>query len=216
MERMEQFVDEIVKGLPLDAEEQREIREEFVMHLTEHANDLMLAGYPKEEAIEQAIAAFGKESVIQQEMHKVMFPYYKFVRYGFCTVAVTGLLSATSHIMTQYYFPQNDPAITIGVFLAYLALCSIVLGLIELVVEMVEQAGRHRWFVNPWLLLLLPAVILQVALLVNELNKPDVTNFWIYQDYVFYPLYVIFYVVCRQVFTWLFVRKNVQQGFVAS
>lgn len=208
MNRMEQYVDDIVTGLPLTAVEQEEMREEMLGHLMEHVDDLMLNGYTKNEAVEMALASFGNGSTIQLEMKKVLFPYYKFVRFGICTFLVTVMLCAVSHFITQYYFPRNDPAITVPLFFVMLMICVVVLGVLELVIEMIEKRERMRWVLNPWVLLFVPALLLQVGLLANTLSDPERTDYWIYNDYLFHPLYVIFYVVCRQLFTWFFVRKS--------
>lgn len=208
MKNIDRFVDSIVKGLPLDPAEQDDLREELIGHLTEHVNDLLRAGYSKEGAVDIAIMSFGDGQKIQSEMKKELFPYYKLIRYGICTFAVTVMFCALSYFLTQYYFPRHDPSITVDVFFMLFVICVVVLGVLEVVVELLEQESRRKWFLSPWLILALPAVLIQVSLLMNVFMNPERTAFWIYDDYLFFPLYVIFYIVCRQLFTWVFVRKS--------
>jgi len=215
MKRIEQFVQDIVEGLPLDADEQQDMREELTSHLVDHIDDLMIKGYTKNEAVEQAISSFGKEATIHKEMKKVLFPYYKFVRFFFSVMAVSVLLCVTSHFITKHYFPRHDTAITVGLFFLVFMICTFILGVLELIFEAIEQEYASK-LVNPWVLFFIPAVILQIVLLVNQLTKPDLTDFWIYEDYVFYPLYVVYYVLSRQLFTWLFVRKKTRRTRVKT
>lgn len=205
---MEAFVESIVKGISLDSVEQDELREEMLGHLTEHVHELMLSGYSKDEAIDKALTSFGDRQVIQSKMRKVLFPYYKFVRFSICTFMVTVLLCLVSHFVTQYYFPRHDPAITVDVFVMFFMICLFVLGVLEVVVEMLTQS--KRWWLNAWVLLFIPALLVQIRLLWEPLTNPSTNAFWIYNDYVYFPLYIIFYMVVRQLFTVLFVRKSLR------
>lgn len=208
MKRMETFVESIVKGVTLNSNEQDELREEMLGHLMEHVDELMLTGYSKDKAIEKAIASFGDGQVIQSEMRKVLFPYYKFVRFGICTFVVAILICCVSHFVTQYYFPRHDPAITVDAFVLLLMICFVVLGGLEVLVDGLAQS--KRWWLNAWVTLFLPALILQMYFLWEPLTNPNTDPFWIFQDYLFYPLYIIFYVAVREVFTLLFVRKSLK------
>lgn len=62
MKEIEQFVNDVVSGLPIDKEEQEELKEELTIHLMDHMNKLMINGYSKEEAISQAIVSFGNRN----------------------------------------------------------------------------------------------------------------------------------------------------------
>lgn len=208
MKRIESFIESIVKGVSLDSKEQEELREEMLGHLMENVDELMLSGYSKDEAIEKAIASFGDGQVIQSEMRKVLFPYYKFVRYGICTFVVAILICCVSHFVTQYYFPRHDPAITVDAFVLLLMICLVVLGGLEVIVDVLAQS--KRWWLNAWAILFLPALIVQFYLLWEPLTNPNTSPFWIYDDYIFFPLYIIFYIAVRGIFTLLFVRKSLK------
>ena len=211
MKRIEQFVDGIVEDLPVNEVEKKEMKEEMTQHLLEHFDELMLQGYSKDEAISTVVASFGSEKTIGKEMKKVLFPYYKFVRFLVSAIAVAILLCVTSHFLTQFYFPQHDSAITVDLFLLMVMICIIFLGGAEMAYEGITQIYHtNRWF-NPWSFYLIPALLLTGIVIIEHISNLEQGKHWIYNDLLGLPLYPIFYVVCRQLFTLLFVRKKHRQ-----
>lgn len=212
MNRIEKYVDDIVAGLPINDAEQQDVKEEITQHLFEHIDELMIKGYTKDEAISYAIQSFGNETMIQKEMKKVLFPYYKFIRFFASVVAVATLLCITSNLLTKLYFPKNDPAITVELFLVMLMICFVSLGLAEMLYEGIVREYQYKWITNPWSFFLLPAILLEIVLVSHYLLNAGPDEIWIFNDYLFIPLYPIFYVISRQLFTWLFVKKQTEKN----
>ncbi|MER2000539.1 MAG: permease prefix domain 1-containing protein [Lysinibacillus sp.] len=210
MKRIEQFVDVIVADLPVNEHEKNEMKEEMMQHLFEHFDELMLQGYTKEQAISTVVASFGSEKTIGKEMKKVLFQYYKFVRFFVSAIAVAALFCVTSHLLTVFYFPQHDSAITVDLFLLMVMICIIFLGVAELAYEGVTQIYHNNKWINPWSFYLIPALLLTGIVIIEHISNLEQGNHWIYNDLLGLPLYPLFYVVSRQLFTLLFVRRKRQ------
>lgn len=205
MKRIEQYVDSIVTDLRISKDERQELKEEFMAHLIDDIDDLMIKGYSKEEAISLAMASFGSHTKIHKEMNKVVFPYYKFIRFGWSVIIVAALLCLTSHLVTKMYFPHYDSPITIGGFMFLLMISTFFLGLAELMYDAILQEYRSRWVTNPWSFFLIPAILLEIILYIDYAKNTSPDDLWIWHDSLFIPLYLVYYVVSRQTFTWLFV-----------
>ena len=208
MKRVEQYVDHIVSGLRISKDERQELKEEFMAHLIDHIDDLMIKGYSKDEAISLAIASFGHQAKIHKEMNKVLFPYYKFIRFGWSVIIVTALLCLTSYLLTKMYFPQYDSPITIEGFIFLLMICTFFLGLAEIMYDTISQEYHSKWLTNPWSFFLVPAILLEIFLYIDYVKNTSPDDLWIWHDSLFIPLYLVFYVVSRQTFTWLFVKRE--------
>ena len=141
-------------------------------------------------------------------MKKVLFPYYKFIRFGWSVIIVTALLCLTSYLLTKMYFPQYDSPITIEGFIFLLMICTFFLGLAEIMYDTISQEYHSKWLTNPWSFFLVPAILLEIFLYIDYVKNTSPDDLWIWHDSLFIPLYLVFYVVGRQTFTWLFVKRE--------
>ena len=214
MKQIEQYVNDVVSGLPIDKEEQEELKEELTIHLTDHINELMIKGYSKEEAISQAIASFGKQKSINLEMKKVLFPYYKIIRYVWNVFFVTAMLCVLSYASMEFYYPQNEN--TLPVESVMMAFCLVVffVGVAEVMHEAIIKEYQSKWLTNPWRLFLIPALLIGLVMSIPLFQNPDQYSGWLWIDLFVVPISTIFYLISRQLFTWLFVQKDTKQNSV--
>ncbi|MEO4054901.1 permease prefix domain 1-containing protein [Solibacillus sp. CAU 1738] len=208
MKRVEQYVDDIVSGLHISKDEQQELKEEFMTHLTDHIDELMIKGYSKEEAISQAMTSFGQQAKIHKEMKKVLFPFYKFIRFGWSVIIVASLLNLTSHFLTQMYFPHYNSSVTIDGFIFFLMVSTFFLGIAEVLYDAILQEYHFKWLTNPWIFFLVPAIFLEIIIYIDFAKNAHPNDLWIWHDDLFIPLYLVYYVVSRQIFTLLFVKRE--------
>ena len=208
MKQIEQYVDDVVSGLPIDKEEQEELKEELTIHLMDHISELMIKGYSKEEAISQAIVSFGKQNSINLEMKKVLFPYYKIFRYVWNVFFVTAMLCVLSYASMEFYNPEFDN--TLPVESVVMAFCLVVLfvGVAEVLYEAIIKEYQSKWLTNPWRLFLIPALLIGLVMSIPLVRNPDQYSGWLWIDLYVVPISVIFYLLSRQLFTWLFVQKK--------
>lgn len=80
--RFEMYINTILNNLECYESEKEEIAVEMHDHLVMLKNEYRKKGYSENQAINEAISAFGKEEKIQRGMRKSMFPYINFVKWG--------------------------------------------------------------------------------------------------------------------------------------
>lgn len=106
----EDYLTRIVEPLTLGKEEKAELREEWLLHLTDSMNDLMQHGMPEKEAIEHTIKQFGEAELLQAEVKKSYSSSLKrhllkeLLIWGICLIAMSigpGLLINAHY---QLYF----------------------------------------------------------------------------------------------------------------
>lgn len=214
MKQIEQYVNDVVSGLPIDKEEQEELKEELTIHLTDHMNELMIKGYSKEEAISQAILSFGKQESINLEMKKVLFPYYKIFRYVWNVFFVTAMLCILSYGGMEFYYPEIDNTLPVESVLKAFCLVMLFVGVAEVLYEAIIQEFSFKWLTNPWRLFLIPALLIGLVMSIPLIQNPDEYSGWLWIDLYVVPISVIFYLIGWQLFTWLFVQKKMKRKSV--
>jgi hypothetical protein len=208
MKKLEQYIDKIVSDLPMSDEERRDFQEELSAHLEEHVKDLMIKGLTEDDAIQQAIKAFGYEDKINWEMKKAIFPFYKLARFLWNVVFVTACLAVIAYSVTEYYQPEfENPVPWESVLLGFGIIFFIAAG-IEGIYEAILDLVNWRWLANPWLVFLPPALVIAGIQTFKLMENPEPyqDGFWI--DLYAIPIAAILYLIARQLFSFVFPRQD--------
>ncbi|WP_462412836.1 permease prefix domain 1-containing protein [Neobacillus sp. Marseille-QA0830] len=208
MKKLEQYVEKIVSDLPMTDEERMDLQEELSVHLEEHVKELMVKGLPEEEAIRQAMKAFGHEDQINWELRKAIFPFYKLVRFFWNVVFVTGCLCLISYLVTEYYHPEFENTVPLYSVLMGFFIIFLIAAAVEAIYEGVLDLFKWRWLANPWLVFLPPALVIAgiQSLTLIENPEPYQEGFWL--DLFAIPISTVLYLFARQLFNFVFPRKN--------
>lgn len=145
-------------------------------------------------------------------MKKVLFPYYKIIRYVWNVFFVTAMLCELSYASMEFYYPQNDN--TLPVESVMMAFCLVVffVGVAEVMHEAIIKEYRSKWLTNPWSLFLIPALLIGLVMSISLFQNPDQYSAWLWIDLFVVPISTIFYLISWQLFTWLFVLKIVSEN----
>ncbi|WP_042461268.1 permease prefix domain 1-containing protein [Neobacillus dielmonensis] len=208
MKKLEQYVERIVLDLPMTDEERKDLQEELSVHLKEHVKELMIKGLPEEEAIGEAMKAFGHEDQINWELRKAIFPFYKLVRFLWNVVFVTFGLSAISYSVSEYYHPEFENTVPLYSIIMGFLIIFVIAAAIEAIYEGVLDLFKGRWFANPWLVFLPPALVIAGIQTLTLIENPDQyqDGFWL--DLYAIPISTVLYLFARQLFNMAFPRKN--------
>ncbi|WP_066307048.1 permease prefix domain 1-containing protein [Bacillus sp. FJAT-29814] len=208
MKKLEQYIEKIVADLPMSDEERGDFQEELSVHLEEHVKELMIKGLPEDEAIRQAIRAFGHEDKINWEMKKAIFPFYKLARFLWNVVFVTAGLAFISYSLSEYYHPEFDNPVPLESVLMLFGILFFIGAGIEGIYEAILDLVNWRWLANPWLVFLPPALVIAVFQTFTLMKNPDQyqEGFWI--DLYAIPLATVLYLIARQLFTFIFPRQK--------
>ncbi|WP_017754156.1 permease prefix domain 1-containing protein [Calidifontibacillus oryziterrae] len=77
MNRLEQYITEILANVECNDIERADLKEELLTHLAEAKFELMQKGLSEQEAEEQAIQGFGKAERLGNNLQRSMYPYRK-------------------------------------------------------------------------------------------------------------------------------------------
>ncbi|WP_339176206.1 permease prefix domain 1-containing protein [Solibacillus sp. FSL R5-0691] len=199
MEVVKQYVEKIVANLPINDEERVLMKEEFENHILEHIDELRMVGYSEQQAIQQALQSFGEAHYIEKEMKKVLFPHYKWIRFCAAIIFTTFTLCISAHFISKWLEPRNASPISIGVIVMLLFICTFVFGLWELLYKEAKKAYKTKWL-NVTTIFIVPTLLYEFIVYLQF--QPDTLEDWLLQDELLIPLYVIFYVVGRQLYTY--------------
>lgn len=81
MNRLEKYVEEVLKQTQSPEEEREEIREELLSHLNEAKSNYISEGFTEKQAEKKVIAAFGNSHHIGQELQESMYPFQRGLLY---------------------------------------------------------------------------------------------------------------------------------------
>lgn len=207
MEVVKQYVEKIVSKLPVNADERVLIQEEMENHLLEHIDELRMVGYPEQQAIQLALQSFGEAHNIEKEMKKVLFPHYKWVRFCVAIIFTTIALSISSHLFTKWLEPRNDSPLSITFVMVLFVLCLGVFGIWELLYNEAKKAYKTKWL-NVTTIFIVPTLLYET--LVYWQLQPNTLEDWFYQDELIIPLYVVYYVVGRQFYTYSIGKRKIR------
>jgi len=207
MEVVKQYVGKIVLKLPVNDGERALIQEEMENHLLEHIDELQMVGYPEQQAIQIALQSFGEVHNIEKEMKKVLFPHYKWIRFCVAIVFTTIALSISVHLITKWAEPRNASPLSITAVMVLFVICLGVFGIWELLYNEVKKAYKTKWF-NVTTIFIVPTLLYE-ALVYWQLH-PNTLEDWFYQDELIIPLYVVYYVVGRQLYTFSMVERKIR------
>lgn len=124
-ERLKRYVETIVNQTECTKEEKEDLYEELLVHVEQLTEDFMREGLPQDEAMSRAIAEFGHEHAIGNELQEAMFPYRKAM---LLTLSILSIATAIStylcHLFIEGYaaFIWIFLAIVVGTFLLYLSI----------------------------------------------------------------------------------------------
>lgn len=205
MEVVKQYVEKIIANLPIHDDERALMKEEFENHILEHFDELRMVGYSEQQAIQLAIKSFGEAKHIEREMKKVLFPHYKWIRFCAAIIFTTFTLCLSSHFITKWAEPRNDSPISTDVVLTLLFICTVVFGIWELLYNEAKKAYKTKWL-NVATIFIVPTFVYEM--IVFWQFRPNTLEDWLLHDELLIPLYVIFYVVGRQLYTYSIGEKN--------
>jgi hypothetical protein len=205
---VDRYLKGIVSNLPLDEDEKEELREEMHTHLTEHINELMVQGYTEDEAVLHAIKAFGNERQLNWEMKKVIFPFYKIVRYIWNVIAVTAFLCVVSYFAMKYYHPGSENALDSYTVITGLILVAVIAGVAEIMYEAVAVEYKSKWLTNPILFFMGPALFIGVLMSFSHIGNPEQYKQGLWLDLYAIPIGALAHLISRQLFTLVFVRNR--------
>ncbi len=208
MNKIERYIESILSDLPLEDEEKEELREEFSAHLIEHVNELMIKGYPESDAVAAAIKTFGKEEKLNWEMKKVMFPYYKLVRYFWNVSVVTGLFCLLSYSIMEFYNPQLENSLPVSSVITGMLLVALIAGVAEVLYEAISDMFKAKWLKNPWLFFFIPALIIGGIQSFSLLENPGFYEDGLWIDLFSIPIGALLYLLSRELFTFTFTREK--------
>lgn len=173
----------------------------------EHIDELRMVGYSEQQAIQFALQSFGEAHHIEKEMKKVLFPHYKWIRFCVAIVFTTMALSISSHLLTKWVEPRNDSPLSTGMVIGLFFICLAVFGLWELFYNEAKKAYKIKWL-NVTTIFIVPTLLYEI--LVYWLLHPNTLEDWFYQDELMIPLYVVYYVVGRQLYTLSMVERKIR------
>lgn len=75
MDKFENYIGMILKGLSISKAHKKELEEELRDHLTTARNELLEAGYSEEQAASEAIHRFGEVDEIRKKFRRIFTPY---------------------------------------------------------------------------------------------------------------------------------------------
>jgi hypothetical protein len=206
LKKLEQYVEEITSDLPDD--EKKELREEIFGHLHDHLNELIIKGYSEEEAVRQAIESFGNQFQLNRELKRAVFPFYKPIRFAWSVIFVTGFLCSLSYFTMEYYQPKFDNSLPLFSVLMGMLLVTVTAGVGEVMYEGFASQHKKKWWLNPWVFFLVPALLLGAILTPLLFHPPEQYPYGWWLDVYVFPIGAFVYVVSRQLFTFLFVRNK--------
>lgn len=206
--KLEHYLDAVVLGLPMEQYEKDELKEELFSHVNEHVNELLIKGFSEEEAIEFAIHSFGNERNLNRELKKTMFPYYKIVRYVWNVFFVTAFLSLLSFLVMEFYNPQFDNWPPLESVFAGMFLVAIGFGVAEILYEAVIAEYISKWLTNTWSFFLIPSLFVGGLMSFSILQNPEQYQDAQWLDSYVIPISTIAYLLSRQLFSLLFLRKK--------
>lgn len=208
MTEIERYVESVLSDLPLEDDEKADLKEELSAHLNEHIHELMIKGYSEDDAVSQAIQAFGNGQKINREINKAIFPYYKIVRYLWNVVVVTAFLSLLSYSVMELYHPEfeNDlPLYSVGMGMFLVALLA---GAAEVIYEAVSDMFKWKWLKNPWLFFFSPSLVIGIFTSFSLLEHPEQYQDGLWLDLYVIPISSLVYLISRELFTVIFVKKK--------
>src|SRR5690606_2868076 len=205
MEVVKQYVEKIAGNLPINDDERALMKEEIEHHILEHIDELRMVGYSEQQAIQHALQSFGEWHHIETEMKHVFVPHYKWIRFCAAIVFTISTLCISAHFISKWLEPRNASPISIGVIVMLLFICTFVFGAWELLYNEAKKAYKTKWL-NVTTIFIVPTLLYE--LIVYFQFQPDTLEDWLLHDELLIPLYVIFYVVGRQLYTYSIDEKN--------
>lgn len=207
MEVVKQYVGKIVEKLAVNDDDRALMQEEIENHIFEHIDELRMVGYSTQEAIQLALQSFGEARHIEKEMKKVLFPHYKWIRFCAAIVFTTFTLSISSHFITKWLEPRNDSPISIDLVIMLLFICLIIFGIWELLFNEAKKAYKTKWL-NVTTIFIVPTLLYEI--IVYWQFQPNTLEDWLLRDELLIPLYVIFYIVGRQLYTFSIGERRIR------
>ncbi|MGD6962232.1 permease prefix domain 1-containing protein [Fictibacillus phosphorivorans] len=206
MKNLDQYIDVIVAGLPL--EEKEEIREEITQHINEHMNELMIKGYSEQESLQIAIKAFGNEKKMNWEMRKAVYPFYKISRFLWNTLFVTFIFCLLSYFIMEHYYPGADNIAPLSSVLGVFFIIFFIAGMAELVYEAIRLSSvKMKYIMNPWVFFFIPSIFIGGIMFLTYFQQPENYQNGLWVDLLVVPIGAFFYVIARQIFNQLFNRS---------
>lgn len=124
-ERLKRYVEKIVNQTECSKEDKEDLFEELYVHVEQLTEDYMREGLSNDEAINRAIAEFGEEHAIGNEIQEAMFPYRKVMM---MVLAVLSFATAVTIYLSQLFiegyaaFVWISLAIGVSTCLLYLSI----------------------------------------------------------------------------------------------
>jgi hypothetical protein len=206
MKNLNQYIDVIVEGLPL--EEKEDIREEMIQHLNDHMNELMIKGYSEQESLQIAIKAFGNEKKMNWEMKKAVYPFYKISRFLWNTVFVTLVFCVLSYMIMEHYNPGADNIAPLSSVLGGFFIIFFIAGMAELIYEAIQLSSvKMKYIMNPWVFFFTPSIFIGGIMFLAYFQNPEQYQNGIWVDLLVVPIGAFCYVIARQIFNQLFKRS---------
>jgi hypothetical protein len=137
-----------------------------------------------------------------------MFPYYKIVRYVWNVIFVTTSLSLLSYSAMEFYNPQFNNWPPLESVLSGMFLVAVGFGVAEILYEAVISEYKSKWLTNPWSFFLILSLFLGIFMSFSLLKNPDHYQNGLWLDVYVIPISVIVYLLGRQLFSHLFLRKK--------
>jgi hypothetical protein len=208
LKTVEHFVNKIVSGLPINEHEKEDIKEELTNHLSDHIHESMIKGYTEDEAVIHAIETFGNERKLNWELKKTYFPYYKIARYVWNVFFVTAFLCLISYSTMEYYYPQYDNSLPAYSVITGFMIVAFVSGMGEIICESIAAEYKHKWYLNPWILFMVPSLIIGLVAMTNYFENPQHYQNGYFIDLFVIPISTFLYLFSRQLFTVFFVNNK--------
>jgi hypothetical protein len=208
LKEIESFVSSIVSDLPMEEQEKEDFKEELLSHLNEHIKELMIKGYPHDEAVNIAIDSFGSESELNWEIKKAIFPFFKVVRYLWNVAFVTVFLCIASYTIMEHYHPEFENTLPTYSIVMGMLLVALIAGVAEVLYEAIITMSKSKYIANPWIFFLVPTLILSAFLSFSFFNNPSEYKEGLWADLFAIPIGAIAYIFSRQLFTLLFVQNR--------
>ncbi|MEQ2525189.1 permease prefix domain 1-containing protein [Bacillaceae bacterium CLA-AA-H227] len=207
MKKIDNYVKKIVAGLPMEEGDKEDLREELTSHLSEHVNELMIKGYSEDESIDYAIKSFGDHHELNHEMKKAIFPFYKIVRYVWCTFLVTAFIWTLAYYWNEFFHRQMGNFFQEGGMLVFLII-AVILGICEVAYEAASKEYKTKWITNPWFFFMIPSVFITGLLSISLFQQPEnyVDGLWL--DFFVLPIGAIAHLFARGIFTLMFVKRR--------
>jgi hypothetical protein len=205
-EIIEHYVEEITLNLPDD--EKEELKEEIIVHLQDHVNELLIKGYSEEKAVCLAIESFGDQGKLNRELKRALFPLYKPIRFAWSVIFVTGFLCLVSYSAMEYYHPEFDNSLPLYSVLMGMFLVTLIAGSGEVLYEALASQFKTKWLLNPWLFFLVPSLVFGGIQTPQLFKYPEQYQDSLWLDLYAVPIGAFAYIISRQLFTLLFLRNK--------